>query len=393
MSERLTQEQFERQVEMKYNGKFSVLGQYINWKTKVEIRCNSCGHRFFRIPNNITSSNKTIRCPVCESKSVGNEVVVGKTDLWSTDPEIAALLEDSSIGYKYKRSSEHTAWFVCQDCGHRHFDKIKNITKRGFKCKCCGGTSYYPNQFLYNLLDLLGISFDTEYYIATYPYRFDAHFFYGEHEYVVEMDGGFGHGCGDTKNRTMEQQVIDDAAKDKIARDNKMIMIRIDCKYTGCDDRYTYVSNSIKSSLLSELFVIQDDMYVEADKRANISQLKKLLILIKDGVRSYDEFCNRLHKKYCAVHNMIKRAHDLNLIDNYEIFCKEMKFETAKKKMISRGIPIICDQTGIVYPSLQEAVRKTGIQSLKNYFYSSMDHAGTLPDGTKLTWTKLEKAV
>lgn len=91
---KLTQEEFEKQVINKYHGKYSVIGKYIKWDVPIKLRCNSCGYVFERTPNNITAKNRSICCPSCESNKVSNVVVQGVNDLWTTDPEIAQYLED-----------------------------------------------------------------------------------------------------------------------------------------------------------------------------------------------------------------------------------------------------------------------------------------------------------
>lgn len=393
MGKKLTQEEFEYQVNVKYNGMFSIIGNYVDWKTPIDIKCNNCGNVFSRSPNSITAKNKNIRCPECESKYISN-ITNNKNDLWATHPDIAVLLEDAQIGHKYRHASEYETCFICPDCGHRQIAKIRNVAKRGFKCKCCGGTPYYPNQLLYNLLDSIGVLFNTEYHIDGFPYRYDAYFKYGDKEYLVEMDGAYGHGCVNTSNRSIDQQIYDDNQKDIIAINNNMVIVRIDCKYSGSDDRFEYVKKSIKSSELQKLFNFSDEQYYEADRIANISKVKRFISFWNDNIRSYDELCRLLHKCRASIRKLIKISCDLNLIEEtYDEALRIVRFYSNRKISISKGIAIICNETGEIYNSMSQAEKLTGIKTIRDYFCQNRKYAGTLPDGTKLTWTKLEEVV
>ena len=386
----LTQEKFNNKIKEKYGDKYTVIGEYQKWDMPIKIKCNNCGYDFDRTPNSLTAKGRKTHCPRCEGKLTSSVVVEGITDLCSTDPDIADLLEDKTVGKKYKRNSIFETWFICPDCGHRHFDKIKNVTKRGFKCKCCGCTSLYPNQFLYNLLDILGVEFRPEYQLDGYKYRYDAFFIYNNKKYLVEMDGAYGHGCVDTASRTIDEQIKDDANKDIIALQNGYILIRVDCKYTGSDDKFEYVKNSIYNSELLRIFSITDEDLNEANYRASIPKIKTVLSLWDDGIRSYDVFGDKLHSCRPTIRNLLHRCSDFGLIKkSYQDICSEMRIASNKKLAISKGIPVICNETGEIFYSISEAERQTGFH-IRSFFSQNRKYAGVLPDGTKLTWTKLE---
>ena len=58
MSKRLTQDEFVQKVNNKYDGKFEVVGDYVNAKTPVQIKHNDCGTIFPRVPNKMTAKGK-----------------------------------------------------------------------------------------------------------------------------------------------------------------------------------------------------------------------------------------------------------------------------------------------------------------------------------------------
>ena len=56
----------------------------------------------------------------------------------------------------------------------------------------------------------------------------------------------------------------------------------------------------------------------------------------------------------------------------------------------TNSIKVLCNETGEVFNSFEEAERKYHAH-LSNYFkFDNIHFSGTLPDGTRLTWKKYE---
>ena len=64
------------------------------------------------------------------------------------------------------------------------------------------------------------------------------------------MDGNLGHGNFKWGNIKDAEGANRDKIKDKLAKENGLIVIRIDCKYSNLN----YIKNSIEESILSKLF-------------------------------------------------------------------------------------------------------------------------------------------
>jgi len=65
---RKTQEQFVKEVYGLVGDEYTVLGQYINDRTKILMRHNKCGHEWEIVPNNILRGSG---CPICRYKKSG----------------------------------------------------------------------------------------------------------------------------------------------------------------------------------------------------------------------------------------------------------------------------------------------------------------------------------
>ena len=238
------------------------------------------------------SLNKHRGCNVCGH----NKIKIGYNDMWTTNPELAKLLLNPEDGYKYTQNANQYVDWVCPNCGNviKH-KKISTINIKGLICpKCSDGVSY-PEKFMYNILDQLELDFTYQYNPKWCKYKlnnknkkgfYDFYFKIKNEEYIVEMDGGLGHG----KNNKMsgetgtESKLIDNM-KDKLANEHEIKVIRIDCDY-GKDIRIrmNYIKEHILNSKLNDLF-----------------DLNKI-----DWLKCYKYICNSLVKKACNLWNLNK---------------------------------------------------------------------------------------
>jgi very-short-patch-repair endonuclease len=154
--------------------------------------------------------------------------------------------------------SKYEIYPTCPDCGRISNKKVKicDIYKcNGFSCSCSDGISY-PNKFMYNILEQLGIEFETEYspeWIS--PRRYD--FYIPSMNLIIEMDGGLGHGkkVRNKNNKTAKDSIKIDDYKDNQAREQGIEVVRIDSDYDNMKNRFKYIKNNILTNKkLNELF-------------------------------------------------------------------------------------------------------------------------------------------
>ena len=67
MSKKKTHEEFVKEIYNIYKNEYTVIGQYINAKTKIEIKHNICNHIFKMEPGNILSGQQ---CPYCKNDRI-----------------------------------------------------------------------------------------------------------------------------------------------------------------------------------------------------------------------------------------------------------------------------------------------------------------------------------
>ena len=389
MSRKTTQEEFVQKVNDKYNGKYAVVGKYVNAKTLIKLKHISCGTVFERTPNNITSKNKNIYCPVCDGYS-GKKPLIGINDLWTTHPEIAQMLKNTEDGYKCSRGSNMKMDFVCKYCGEVVSELVYQVVDDNrVTCKFCSDGVKYPNRFMANLLKSLHVDFIPEYIIKPYSYKFDFYFIINQKHYVVEMDGGIGHG---NKTYSGEKDVVGekiDFIKDNICYDNNIEPIRIDCNYE-CNNRFEYIKQSILDSNLNLLFDFTAVDFKHIDKLSSSSLIIDIANYWNSEIKSYEELCELTTLSRNTIRKYLKEACDKCFInETYKDVLQKIRIASNKKIANSKGIKIICDQTQEIFYSISSAEAQTGVKNIKKFLNGERSYAGKLQDGTKLTWTKL----
>lgn len=124
-------------------------------KDKVWWQCNVCKYEWPATIQNRTKENGT-GCPCCS----GNVLVPGVNDLQTVRPDIAAQwhpeLNDELRPDMYMPCSDEEIWWLCSDCGHVWYSKIRNRTKGksltdGRGCPECSKhlQTSFPEQAIY----------------------------------------------------------------------------------------------------------------------------------------------------------------------------------------------------------------------------------------------------
>jgi len=217
---------------------------YIEKEKYYQYKCNKCGwsdNRSWIIESSLFHG---IGCSCC---SIAPKTLVqGINDITTSAPWMVKFFQGGYDEAKlYTKSNGHKIIPICPDCG-----KVKEkpiaishiYNDKSIGCSC-GDNYSYPNKFMLNLLEQLNIEFESEYnpeWIK--PKRFDFYFKLNDKEYIVEMDGGLGHG---EKNRLNGQSAKDSQAidnmKDMKADEHGIKVIRIDSKKSELE----YIKNNI----------------------------------------------------------------------------------------------------------------------------------------------------
>lgn len=258
--------------------------------------CNNCGYKGWKTENRI--KNSTDGCPECypifKRVTYANNITI-------TDPWMIPYFPGNTYEEKMKIASQFTAnsdkkmLFQCPDCKEYSIKpkSISNLHKNhSIGCKCSDHKSY-PNKFSYCFLNQLPIeNWEFEYSPEwAKPYFYDNYFEYKGRKYILEMDGGLGH--GKRKIKSPEKDIIGlerDKIKEKLANENNITVIRINAEYSNKE----YLSNQIlNNKTLNNIFEekLKDIDWNECEKSA-----------LKNIVKEVCEFWeNNDHPEYSVI--------------------------------------------------------------------------------------------
>lgn len=183
------------------------------------------------------------------------------------------MLLDETDSHKYSHGSHQKTYFVCPNCGNIVYYAISKVCMYGYvPCKKCSDKISYPNKFMYNLLEQLKVSFETEYSPSWIkPKKYD--FYVPDLNLVIEMDGALGHGHknkmnGDDGSRSLKI----DKYKDEMARKMGLDIVRIDCFVSDSD----FIKDNILKSKISELLDLSNIDFSLCHKNAISSYKMKV---------------------------------------------------------------------------------------------------------------------
>ena len=387
---KVTKSEFLKKLYDKYGQKFELLDEYVNMQTKIHFQCCDCGSIIFVAPNDLMRHK--CGCRTC-SIIIKNSPIIGVNDLWTTHPHIAKLLKDPNDGYKYSAGSNKKVWFKCPICGNESEKFIYAVINYGFSCNKCSDGISYPNKFFRNFFNQLNILYEPEWdpdFIR--PMAYDFYFeFKGKH-YIVEADGGLGHGNQrDTSmaKHTKEESIEIDNYKDNMALQHGIHVIRIDCNYSNFSDRDIYIKNNIINSELSMIFDLSSINWDECDQFATSSLIYKVAELWDSGLHTAKEIANVLNLTTSCVISYLKKSEQFKISSYVHNDYIKQSYIQRNKNMVSKtSIAIRCIETREVFSSISEANKKYHC-SIYDYFYGKCKYAGMLSDGTKLHWEKV----
>lgn len=390
---RLSQEDFEEKF---YNifdrDEWAVIGKYVNNNTNIKILHKPCGTVVERTWASL--QRKTCNCPVCHSSKNTKTVVKWVNDIATTNLALFSLLLNKEDGYNYREHSNQYAWFVCPKCGKHHYKIINNVAKQGLSCECCSENISYAEKFFICLLKQLNIDYVYQYtpdWIK--PLRYDFYFCLNSNQYIVELDGGLGHGFGSFNPSDFDDCVERDNIKNEQAKLHNHILIRIDCNYNIVGNRYQYIKDNIVKQCGDILDLNKVD-FGECNRIALLKNCEYISELWNSGIQGYQNLQNYIPVGRATIRDYLKNASEIGLIsESYDEILKINRIYSNKRLQKSKGKAVMCNETGEIFASISEASRqykKYHASSLLNYFIKNRKYCGTLPDGTCLTWRLIE---
>lgn len=323
-----------------------------------------CKHEFLSLPYNAFGTGR-LNCPYC----CGRRVLKGFNDIWTTNPEIAILLENAEEGYKYTVHSNKKLIWGCRDC-NKIFEMSPNkLLERLQKCPYCSETKSYGEKFLYNLLEQLYIAFDTH-KIFDWSDNKQYDFFIPEIQCIIEINGKQHYTSSDFSykgGRTYYEESINDAHKKDIALKNGILhYIIIDARNSNIN----WLKHSIcNSDLLNLLAFNYKEVDWELCNEYALTNETKLICQMYEKIKNIHKVADYFHCSYNTVKNKLKQGAASG-------WCSYDAKEAMKIAYAENGHKIIesmsksvlqIDKNGNIiqeFPSIQEAQRRLNISHI-----------------------------
>jgi hypothetical protein len=316
--------------------------------------CNVCGWTEGWIDENSLLGKKERGCTCCS----GHSVVEGINDIPSVANWMVKYFQGgydeaklyTRWGYGNKYNRDGYIYPICPDCGRVKSKKMAIETiYRNHSISCsCSDKIPYPEKIMFNLLEQLGLDFQTQLSKAIFEwcedYRYDFSFIINNEQHVIETHGlqHYKDCTGQWKTKLNNQLNIDEnkrelALKNGIKYENYII---IDCRKSELD----WIKNNIlKNNKLNKLFDLSVIDWLKAEefacsnlvkiaskyKRNNPDltsiEIAKLMKLSKSPIQKYLKKGNDL--KWCTYN--ADKEHDKSL------------FKKGQKSMNSKSVVIL----------------------------------------------------
>ena len=157
-------------------------------------------------------------------------------------------------------------------------------------------------------------------------------------KYIIEMDGGLGHGNRVVSDVTAEESLYIDSEKDRLAKEHNITILRIDSNYEKYD-RYEFIKKNVINTI-NDVINISNVDFDKANLESQQSFLIKACKMWEDGYNS-KEIYTELDVHQSTVMNYLKVGNRLGLCEYSKeeskirscansVFCitTNMKFQT-----------------------------------------------------------------
>ena len=188
--------------------------------------------------------------------------------------------------------------------------------------------------------------------------HFDSHFVLNDNHYVVEMDGGLGHG---NKNfRGGKGNNTTDIIKDNLAKLNSIKVIRINCDYSYGVDRFSFIKENIISSDLSKILDLSICDFDKCNNFATSSLVVESAKLYNEG-KSSQEIRNILKCSISSVYNWLHIATENGLCS----YSKDEMINRSRNSIRKAVDKFTLDGKFLeTYSSITEAAKANGLHNV-----------------------------
>ena len=198
-------------------------------------------------------------------------------------PDLIKFFKDKKLAAKRGINSKEKTWFKCPDCGEEEFTSIRTFCKRAHPCKNCRDKGLsLPNKMLRALFRQVKNNFK-ESKLEWNPkwaklYRYDGYLkTFDNKDIAVEMNGRQHY---EVVKNWWQNGFEHDQEKIKLAKENKVELIIIDCK----ESRFEYIKKNILKSKLNQYIDFDKVDWVKIMEQSSKSTMKEVADYFNSGM-------------------------------------------------------------------------------------------------------------
>lgn len=297
--------------------------------------------------NSLTSGKQTtIDCHQCSSIAI-------------VRPDLVKFLVNKDDSYKYFIGNSKTKIpMKCPECGYKKEMSPNQLTRHNsFSCPRCSDGVSYPEKFMFNLLEQLGVSLKLQLSKTTFSWcnkaKYD--FYIEDFNCIIETHGPqhYVDTSGDWKDISLAKTQANDRYKEQLARVNGIEhYVILDCR----GSEMQWIKNSIMQSNLPQLLKFREASidWVACDEHARSSIVREVCALWNEGTKRVLHIADKLKISRSSVRRYLMQGVQLG-------WCGYDSKIERKNNYKRRSKQVICLTTNQVFNSQLEAGRKYNV--------------------------------
>ena len=371
----------------------------------VDVECDGCKSilrkKEWRVYKKYVKENGEYFCTKCARRLYRsmNEVkmrLLKSEPISITHPHLIRFLIDIEDSNKYSMGSRIKIPMKCSECGFEKEMAINTLRRQGFGCHRCSDGVSYPEKFIFNVLDQLGIEFETQLSRLTFEwcerYRYD--FYINKHSCIIETNGDqhYTETNGSWKSLSLEVNKDKDKRKRLKAIENGIKnYIAIDCR----NSNVKWIKNSVMNSALPIIFNFKegDIDWLKCHEYACSSLVKKACNLWSNGIKNRFRIAEIMKIGRETALKYLKQGSLLGWCDYNSMVERKKSFELTCER---NKVRVVCVTTNEIFESIKKACEKYNLHSpnITNCCQGKSKYAGRHPEtGERLLWMRYDEYV
>jgi hypothetical protein len=240
----------------------------------------------------------------------------------------------------------------CLNCGEINTIQEGVISNGSGSCRACSESRSFGERFFYWFLKQNNIEFKTEYSPKWAGRRYyDFYFNIKDVDYIVEIDGEQHKRRYNQSGKTVEEIIEIDNEKDKLAKENNHILVRI--KYEK--NKGVNIKKNIEKSFLSKIFDLDNFDWEKCFSSAISNKEKRICYLWNNGCKSTKKISKIVDVNANYISKILSDCATYGLCD----YNSQDELEKGRKRKLKNSRKIICIDNGMIFQGAEECSRKS----------------------------------